>query len=490
MELALVAVVDLIAIIGLLSLAYSKGGLERALPFATFLIVLVPIESLVPMGFFTLTTHRLVIGVLFVLYLVRGNGPGQTELKSNLPLKGLIFLHVIWCLVATTNSIVPTMSVKKLISVVLEYYLLYFIFYKTITKTQTVQKVLIAIALAIGVCSVLGTFEAYRGWNVLDYFPSVGHHFDVGTGGDREDRIHSTYDHAILFGAALATAITIGLYLLSVVRRQSHTILLWVGLMLMFLNIYKTSSRGPWIDAIIGCSLLMVFGQGRTRKALLCIMALSLAVLILRPGIRDTITGIYESTFGSDATGSSYRYRYALQDAAVKRLTSPTSGRTAWGYGPESFFDVHLEGTLDGKPHEFLSCDNAWVELLVETGFVGLAIIAALLIIPLLVSLRQCWALPQSQRGLSFLLFINFVMCYFQMYSVGMYSWGQNGYMLWIMIALTFAHQKLQDQAEGTSGKRSEASAGTNVTGTPAWIESEWWEMVGEGRGLQHCSLL
>ena len=492
MELALVVVVDLIAIIGLLSLAYSKGGLERALPFATFLIVLVPIESLVPMGFFTLTTHRLVIGVLFLLYLIRGNGPGQTEFKSNLPLKGLIFLHVVWCLVATTNSIVPEMSVKKLISVVLEYYLLYFIFYKTITKTETVQKILIGISLAIGVCSLLGTFEAYQGWNVLDYFPSVGHHFDVGTGGDRQDRVHATYDHAILFGAALATAITISLYLMSVVRRQSHTVLLWVGLMLMFLNIYKTSSRGPWIDAIIGCALLMVFGQGRTRKALLCIMALSLAVLIIRPGVWNTIASLYQNTAGpaDNATASSYRYRYALQDAAVKRLLEAPIARTLEGYGPESFYDVHLEGTLDGKPHVFLSCDNAWVELLIETGFVGLAIIITILIIPMFTSLRQCWKLSKPASGVSLLLFINFVMCYIQMYSVGMYSWGQNGYVLWILIALTFAHQKLQARLDTTDGEGSGASSGAKQTGTPSRIESAWWETVGESCALGQCGSL
>jgi hypothetical protein len=26
------------------------------------------------------------------------------------------------------------------------------------------------------------------------------------------------------------------------------------------------------------------------------------------------------------------------------------------------------------------------------------------------------------------------------MYSVGMYSWGQNGYILWILIAITFVY--------------------------------------------------
>jgi hypothetical protein len=304
MELALVAVIDLIAIVGLIILANSKGGLERALPFATFLIVLTPIESLLPLGFFTLTTHRIIIGVLAVLYLVRGRGQAT---KGRLPLKALIMVHVVWCLIATANSIVPLMSAKKLVAVVLEYYVLYFVFYKTITKAETIQKILFAVVLALVVSSVGGAFEAYQDWNVLDYFPTVGHHFDTGTGGDREVRVHATFDHAILFGAALAMAIVMALHLMAVVKRQAHLIFLWLGLMLMFLNIYKTSSRGPWIDVMVGCAILMFFGQNKTRRALLCIAGLSVAVLILRPGVWSTIDVIYQNTFGSDtATGSSY----------------------------------------------------------------------------------------------------------------------------------------------------------------------------------------
>ena len=41
---------------------------------------------------------------------------------------------------------------------------------------------------------------------------------------------------------------------------------------------------------------------------------------------------------------------------------------------------------------------------------------------------------------------VNLLVFYFQMYSVGMYSWGQNGYMLWIMIAITFAYPLCREE--------------------------------------------
>ena len=447
MELTIVILIDLIAIIGLIVLARSKQGLERALPFAAFLIALVPIESLFPLGLFTLTTHRIIVGVLAVLYLTRGKRTAGSLRKTPTPLKVIMLIHITWCLVATANSIVPELSIKKLCSVVLEYYLLYLIFYKSISKIETIHKILMAIVMAISLCCVWGSFEAYKGWDILDYFPAVGHHWGALTGAgeqDREVRAHGTYDHAILYGAVLAMAITLDLYLLSIFTKPKQKVFLWIGLCLMFLNIYKTSSRGPWLDVMLGCLLLLLFGKRQTRKTILLLGALSVSVLLVRPGVWDTIAGIYDNTFNGDtATASSYSYRFALQHAAVERALNNPTTHAIWGYGPESFYDVHLEGMLLGKPHVFLSCDHAWVEFLVETGFVGLFIMIVLLMKPAWTALKGYRRRSPEDKHLSFLLFVNFVMFYFQMYSVGMYSWGQNGYLLWILIAITMAHSRL-----------------------------------------------
>ena len=53
-----------------------------------------------------------------------------------LPLAWLIVLHLIWCVVSTANSIVPLMSLKKMISEALEYYLLYYLFFKSIRSNS------------------------------------------------------------------------------------------------------------------------------------------------------------------------------------------------------------------------------------------------------------------------------------------------------------------------------------------------------------------
>ena len=75
---------------------------------------------------------------------------------------------------------------------------------------------------------------------------------------------------------------------------------------------------------------------------------------------------------------------------------------------------------------------------MLETGFVGLCIIISILLKPAWRALRDYRMLPAPDRYLSLMLLVNLLVFYFQMYSVGMYSWGQNGYVLWILIAITF----------------------------------------------------
>jgi hypothetical protein len=439
----IVAAVDLAAIIGLFLLAQSKQGVERVLPFASFLMVLVPIESLFPVGVFNLTTHRMIVGVLALLYVAKGAGTRQALRRVPTPLKVVMLVHVIWCLISTGNSIVPAMSVKKLLSVVLEYYLLYLMYYKTISQVETIRKVLMAMVAAIILCSVWGIGEAYRGWNILDYFPSVAHNFGAGND-DRAIRVQATFDHAILYGAALAMTITFDVYLLATVKKRWQKLFLWAGLLVMFLNLYQTGSRGPWLDAILGCLLLLIFGQKESRRVIAYVGVLCLAVLIVRPGVWGTIKGLYDNTLNGDTeAGSSYSYRQALPKAALQRLSESPVSRVIWGFGPESFYDLHLQGNLLGKPFAFLSCDDAWVEFLMETGFVGLLIMTVLLLSPMWVALRGYLRWSTPDRNLTFVLFLNLAIFYFQMYSVGMYSWGQNGYMLWIVISLAMADARL-----------------------------------------------
>jgi O-antigen ligase len=238
--------------------------------------------------------------------------------------------------------------------------------------------------------------------------------------------------------------ITLGLYLLTTTKEVGKRVFLWIGLLLMFLNIYKTSSRGPWLAVILSFGFFLLLGHNRLRKYLVVLAALTVLVLVIRPGVWDTLANIYYGTVDpTSPLGSSYEYRYALRHVATKAVSQSTE-RAIWGYGLESFYGLHLQGELNGKPYAFLSCDSAWLELLVETGYVGLVIISSLLIAPAWNAWKDFGHLRSPDRYLSLTLLVTMVTFYFMMLSVAMYAWGQNGYMLWILIATSLAYGRLK----------------------------------------------
>ena len=291
------------------------------------------------------------------------------------------------------------------------------------------------------VCCVFGYLETYQHWDVIKIFPQVTYRFsDLGLMDD--GRTHSVFPHAILFGCALTLVTPIALYLLTLAKSRAQRIYLWSVLLLMFWNNYKTMSRGPWLALILSAALMILFAEATIRKLLLIIAILAVVVLVIRPGVWDTLKNTYSGTFDpDDPRGESYQYRYDLMRVSRAALAKNLS-RSVWGFGPESFYYVHLEGENPATGHTvpFETCDSAVVEIMVDTGYVGLFITALLLIKPAFTSLREFLALPKPAHGLSLILFINIVAFCFMMLSVMNYGWGQQSHMLWILVALSMGY--------------------------------------------------
>ena len=355
-----------------------------------------------------------------------------------------------------------------MVSELLEYYLLFYIFLKSISRTETITRILFAIVGAIIVSSYFGAIEAYSNWSVMEWFPSVSHSLDgwsaVGEASGRDARVASTFANSILFGAGLTIGIVMTLCLLKTTNTSGKKIFLWSGLLLMFLNIYKTSSRGPWLGLALSLTVLLLWERGRVRRYLVTIAVLTVAVLIIRPGVWDTIANIYRASFDPESPlGSSYEYRYVLKDLTIKVISKDTS-RAMWGYGMESFYYLGLEGQLYGKPYRFLSCDSAWLELLVETGYVGLSIVASILILPLWRAVKD---MRQKKDSLAVYLVSALVSYYFMMFSAALYAWGQTGYIVWIIISISCVSRRLRSKAEPVSLVTLEETGPVSSFGVP-----------------------
>ena len=203
-------------------------------------------------------------------------------------------------------------------------------------------------------------------------------------------RVRSTFPHSILFGNALALGIPWALYLLTVVKSAAKKTYLWLAVVLMFWNIYKTMARGPWLAVIMSLVCLLLLSGTRIRKYLLVISVITISVLVIRPGVWQTIKDTYSDTLDPDSPrGSSYEYRYTLMRVGREALAKDL-GRAAWGFGFDSFYYLHLEGINPdtGNTLRYESCDSAFVEILVDSGYVGLLLVVGLFLTPMLGVLR------------------------------------------------------------------------------------------------------
>jgi O-antigen ligase len=299
------------------------------------------------------------------------------------------------------------------------------------------------------ICSIFGALEAYTGWRVASLFPFVAGRF----GPQSEDmiapegRIQSTFPMPILFGAALAIGLIIALNLVTAAKTTKRRIWMWAAIFIMFLNIYKSVSRGPWLGLILAFVILLLFERPKVRRYQLGIVVLAVLVMVIRPGVYETIRDLYSGTVdtsGDSPKNLSYEYRYELRRVAQQALARDFR-RQLWGYGLESFYFLNLEGELAGHTYPFLSCDSAWIELTVETGYVGLLLIALLLLTPAWLAWRDFRRIRGPDRYLSLTFFTCMVSYYFMMMSVDIYAWGQEGYMLWILIALSVVYGGLAE---------------------------------------------
>lgn len=443
----------------------SRRRLENAFPVLCFFLVLMPLEArLVVPGLFDFNTMRVSLLTLLVLTFVRGERADYNPV----PLKNLMFLHIGWAVCSTLYSLSVATSAKQLISQILEYYLLYFLLVRSITTMRTLYNMIFAISMAMGVCCLFSLLEAYANWSILRIFPSSL--WITYNGGvdplyiewGRGLRVRSTFPHPILFGDALAMSIPLTIYLLSIWERQSERVLLWISLPLMFWAIYKTSSRGPWIATGICSVLLFLFIRNQVRKYLLTIFLVTVVALVARPGIWSTIDGLYSaSTDASSPVGSSYLYRDALNQA-VKSAVAKDTGRALLGYGLGTFRELGLDIQFLDHVKHWYTCDNNWAAFLYETGYVGLFLIGALLFRALFIAIQTYRLLPAPHAYLSGVIAIALSGFFFLLLSVAGYSWGQQGYMAWILISVAVSHSRLgeaaaeQEYADDLEGDREE----------------------------------
>lgn len=479
--MGIVIAVDLISVAWLIVRAL-RSGYEGALSLTAFLLMLFPVESQISIpGLFDLTTQRLIVLTLLGLYFMFGRTPQDGGPVNKLPIAALLVLQIVWMGVATANSVVFTVSLKSTLSQILDFFTLFYLFAKGVRSTETVHKVLMGFVSAMILLSFFAAIEVYFDWSVMSLFPLISHRFDVaGDAYDRVDRVRATFGHPILLGGALALAIPAALYLIRVAKSGLARIGLSLGIGLMFLAIYKTDSRGPWLALLMSCVGLTLLGGKQLRKYLLIIAAVVAFTLVIRPGVLTSLENMYTATKDPDSPmGVSYQWRYALYDL-VKAQLGKNPARAVWGYGPESFYYLGLttDFLLDGEIRtvKVESCDSSMAALMMETGYLGFAITMLMLIAPLLISLRAFLRANEDQKPLLILFVCNMGAYYFLMTNVAIYGWGQQSYILWIVLAMASIYPAIMRAESAQSEALNEpapAVPAPRVWGIPAALSAD-----------------
>jgi hypothetical protein len=167
--------------------------------------------------------------------------------------------------------------------------------------------------------------------------------------------------------------------------------------------------------------------------------------LVVRPGVAETLMNMWQATFDpASRMGSSFQYRPILFDT-VKRTLNENPVRAIFGFGLGSFREKGLVLVMPGiETHRWYTCDSSWILFWYETGYIGLIILTTLLLRPAVMAVRSFRKLPRSDRYFSLVLLSSLGAFYVVMISVASYGWGQNGLMLWAVIALSVAYTILK----------------------------------------------
>ena len=139
------------------------------------------------------------------------------------------------------------------------------------------------------------------------------------------------------------------------------------------------------------------------------------------------------------------------------------------GFGLGAFREKGLVIVLPHiEAHRWYTCDSAWLLLAYETGYVGLLLVATLLFKPVSMAIRAYRRLPKSDSYFCIASVSSIVSFCVVMISVAVYGWGQNGNMLWTVIAMMVSYIVLKKRERELQQPEPDSPISNSVS---AWVD-------------------
>jgi hypothetical protein len=262
-----------------------------------------------------LTIHRLVLIVVFIAWL-RNHRLAEI---FRVPLTGCFTFWVLTNLLSLLGTQIDFVtSLKRFLDFVLELFVFYVVISTSLKTRDDARRVLMGAWYGLLLVAALAVVERYTRFNPVDHFIPGYARDEVAL----RDTI-STYQHRILLGTAMAMGVPLTLLLLRWGSADGRKLPLpWAAVGLFVAACYFSFSRGPWMGLLLACMLMLALGSTVTRKWMSIIAALATLLLILRPGVVETLGGFASDTVDKDSfKGGTFQYRLELWRVAFAEVS-------------------------------------------------------------------------------------------------------------------------------------------------------------------------
>jgi hypothetical protein len=428
-----------------------SAGMRAVFALLVFLPSTLRIDLPAPLP--QLTIHRILIVIAFV-FLIRNRSPDRQRWSiPNLWLIVLFGLSQVTSLLFGTDFVG---GLKNCGNYAIETVLFYLLISEYVLAERDLVRLLSSVCYGLAAVAVVATFEKYFRFDPVGLISSAGGGSPLAATGD----IAATYPHRILMGYAMAMGVLLSLALASYEKEVKPRRIMYGITLLLIGATYFSTSRGPWLGLGLGLFGIAVLGGRNVRKKLALIAVLAAAILVLRPGVRETISNLYNATFDSDSLkGGSYDYRWQLWTVAWNQIRlSPV--RFLFGYGPSSTMHMDLSKYWYGEEGwtssmtklGYTSWDNNYAADLIELGVVGL-LLEAILFLALAKTLVEDWLKNHSKnRTLQGGILVACLVFMYSMTNVYIFA-PQLKYLFWTLVAigsnfsLVLANQEAKEAA-------------------------------------------
>lgn len=382
------------------------------------------------------TIQRLILILLFITWLLSHQKSEQSF--THVPFFNILVLIGVVNLVSLLMSADFVFSLKQYLSFTVEIILFYTLIMTVLSSSNKddIIRLLSYSCFALAVIAFFAIIERYTGFNPVDALVP-GYVRQSKYSGD----ILSTYPHRILLGAAMAMGWPLALALADYFKKErSKSVLFWGFIIMLVPSCYFSFSRGPWIASLIAGGVMLILGSGNIKKKLIFVMVLISLILIMKPGVFDTIRNLFEETLNpSSFKGETYQYRWELWSIAYEEV-SKSIGRFLFGYGPGMSEVFHFDRILSysGDRYEVWSWDNQYAVYFLEGGLIGLAL-SITLYLSVLGSLFIRWRKVDKQyKNLIAGISASVVVMLFMMTNVKIFA-PQLNYLFWTLISSAIA---------------------------------------------------